>query len=79
MNGGEGSGSPHLSGVYMANFKFTGDPNAEDAREGVEVFGYKFSRKAYTDVTERAIVAKLRGNGHFTEKKATRASKPKAD
>jgi hypothetical protein len=63
----------------MANFKFTGDPNADDAREGVEVFGYKFSRKAYTDVTERAIVAKLRGNGHFTEKKATRAIKPKAD
>jgi hypothetical protein len=36
MNGGEGCGSPHLSGVYMANFKFTGDPNAEDIREGVK-------------------------------------------
>ena len=40
MNGGEGFGSPRFSGVYMASFKFTGDPNAEDAREGVEVFGY---------------------------------------
>lgn len=64
----------------MAKFRFSGDPatdvNGEKIDKGTESIVFRdleFHRKTDTDVSDKAVIAKLRGNSHFEEQ----ANKPK--
>lgn len=60
----------------MAEFRFAGDPRRDaknkqiDKADGVIAFGLSFSRKSYTEVSDEAVIAKLRANSHFEEREA---------
>lgn len=59
----------------MSKFRFCGNPaNDNNGRlidpnngMGIEAFGLEFYAKRYTDVSDKNIVAKLKGNSHFEE------------
>ena len=64
----------------MAKFRFCGDPKVNDKgkqidnpTDGIVAFGIEFHHKSYTEVKDKHVIAKLRGNNHFEEQK----NKPK--
>ena len=64
----------------MPKFRFCGNPATDSngkrtdiPTEGLVAFGIEFHQKTYTEVKDKRVIAKLRGNNHFEEQK----NKPK--
>ena len=64
----------------MPKFRFCGTPATDETGKridishgGIVAFGIEFHQKTYTEVDDKRVIAKLRGNNHFEEQK----NKPK--
>ena len=64
----------------MAKFRFCGNPATDENGKRIDIshggtfaFGIEFHQKTYTEVSDKRVIAKLRGSNHFEEQK----NKPK--
>lgn len=54
----------------MTKFKFIGDPKTKEVmKDSVDAFGVTFNKGKASEVEDEKVIAKLRGNSHFSEVK----------
>lgn len=63
----------------MAKFRFIGNPrDPKDSKASINYGGLTFPLNEPVEVTDEAVIGKLRGNSHFSEV-ATRNREPKEE